>query len=111
MRVVHTTSKPNLVQFNRHLDGPGNGILPNVKCAGDRVRTGEHEHVKRLCQDDCIRFGIRVSQLVDEGRNRMGGIRVLPVREDIRFSRLGAEVKRKVTSFPFSILDEIHCHY
>lgn len=90
MRVVHATSKPNLMQFNRHLDGPGNGILPNVKCACDQVRTGEHEHVKGLYQDEGIRFGIRVSQLVDEGRSQMGGIRgVLPVREDKRFSRMG----------------------
>jgi hypothetical protein len=73
---------------------------------------GEHEHVKELRQDEGISFGIQVSQLADEGRSQMGGIRgVLPVQEEKTLLKAGAEVKRKVMSFPSSILDEIDCHY
>ncbi len=76
------------------------------------MRTGKHEHIKGLCQDEGIRFGIQGSQLVHEGRSRIGGIRgVLPARKDDTPLKAGAEVKRKLMSFPSLILDEIDCRY
>jgi uncharacterized protein with NAD-binding domain and iron-sulfur cluster len=86
------------------LEGAGNDILPNIKCAGDWVRMGDREHgAKGLCQERAYVSGFEAANslmkattaLVDEYREH----EVLPVREDELQFKLGVNVNRKVMSF------------
>lgn len=45
------------------LEGAGNGVLPNVKCAGDWVKMGEREHgAKGLCQERAYVSGFEAAK-------------------------------------------------
>jgi uncharacterized protein with NAD-binding domain and iron-sulfur cluster len=84
------------------LEGAGNAILPNVKCAGDWVRMGEREHgAKGLCQERAYVSGFEAANSLM--RSTMDGSfkdhKVLPVREDEAQFKLGVEVNRKVMQF------------
>ncbi|KAL3805940.1 hypothetical protein HJC23_007901 [Cyclotella cryptica] len=84
------------------LEGAGNDILPNIKCAGDWVRMGEREHgAKGLCQERAYVSGMEAANslmrsTMDESFKEH---RVLPVREDELQFKLGVEVNRKVMQF------------
>lgn len=66
------------------LEGAGNDILPNVKCAGDWVRMGEREHgAKGLCQERAFVSGFEASNsLMRVTADGFKEHEVLPVRED-----------------------------
>lgn len=87
------------------LEGAGNSVLPNVKCAGDWVRMGEKEHgSKGLCQERAYVTGMEAANSLLEsttekgtgGRAEFVKHEVLPVREDEAQFKLGVEVNRKV---------------
>jgi uncharacterized protein with NAD-binding domain and iron-sulfur cluster len=84
------------------LEGAGNEVLPNVKCAGDWVRMGEREHgAKGLCQERAYVSGFEAANSLM--RSTMGDTYkqhdVLPVRDDEMQFKLGVEVNRKVMQF------------
>ena len=85
------------------LEGAGNGVLPNVKCAGDWVRMGEREHgAKGLCQERAFVSGFEAanSLMKDTAKNeKFQAHEVLAVREDEMAFKLGMEANRKVMSF------------
>lgn len=71
------------------LEGAGNDILPNIKCAGDWVKMGVREHgAKGLCQERAFVSGIEAansllqSTLSQDQLDEVGKLDVLPVRED-----------------------------
>lgn len=84
------------------LEGAGNGVLPNVKCAGDWVRMGDREHgAKGLCQERAYVSGIEAANalirvVVPNYRNASN---VLPVREDEIQFQLGAQLNKKVMQY------------
>jgi len=84
------------------LEGAGNAILPNVKCAGDWVRMGDREHgAKGLCQERAYVSGIEAanSLLLSAGILDNAGLKageVLPVREDEIQFKLGAQLNKRV---------------
>lgn len=84
------------------LEGAGNDVLPNIKCAGDWVRMGEREHgAKGLCQERAYVSGMEAANslmrsTMDESFREH---QVLPVREDELQFKLGVEVNRKVMQF------------
>ena len=85
------------------LEGAGNDILPNVKCAGDWVRMGEREHgAKGLCQERAYVSGFEAANSLMKVTASPGEFKaheVLPVREDEMLFKAGVEVNRKVMSF------------
>merc|ERR1712087_582330 len=85
------------------LEGAGNDVLPNIKCAGDWVRMGEREHgAKGLCQERAFVSGFEAanSLMKDTAKDlEFQAHEVLPVREDEMAVKLGMEVNRKVMSF------------
>ena len=84
------------------LEGAGNAILPNVKCAGDWVRMGDRKHgAKGLCQERAYVSGIEAanSLLLSAGILDNAGLKageVLPVREDEIQFKLGAQLNKRV---------------
>merc|ERR1712038_2080996 len=71
------------------LEGAGNDVLPNVKCAGDWVRMGEREHgAKGLCQERAYVSGMEAANsLMKSTAAKKSSIAfvdhdVLPVRDD-----------------------------
>jgi len=89
------------------LEGAGNDILPNVKCAGDWVRMGDKEHgAKGLCQERAYVSGIQAATSLLESTistkeelNNMKLNPVLPVREDELQFRLATQLNNRVMSF------------
>lgn len=85
------------------LEGAGNDVLPNVKCAGDWVRMGEREHgAKGLCQERAYVSGFEAANSlmkVTASPGKFKAHEVLPVREDEMLFKAGVEVNRKVMSF------------
>lgn len=85
------------------LEGAGNAVLPNVKCAGDWVRMGDREHgAKGLCQERAFVSGFEAANSLM--RSTMGDASykehdILQVREDEAQFKLGVEVNRKVMQF------------
>ena len=84
------------------LEGAGNAVLPNIKCAGDWVRMGEREHgAKGLCQERAYVSGFEAanslmrSTMSDSFKEH----NVLPVRDDEVQFKLGVEANRKVMQF------------
>lgn len=80
------------------LEGAGNDVLPNIKCAGDWVRMGEREHgAKGLCQERAYVSGIEAANSLLKSTGSTGSTNeVLPVRDDEMQFKLGAEVNQKV---------------
>ena len=88
------------------LEGAGNEVLPNVKCAGDWVRMGEREHgAKGLCQERAYVSGIEAANSllrsttgggVMDGGGMMDLKEVIPVREDEGQFKFGVAVNNKV---------------
>ena len=84
------------------LEGAGNNILPNVKCAGDWVKMGDREHgAKGLCQERAYVSGFEAanSLMRDSSAPAFKSHEVLAVREDEMQFKMGVEVNRKVMSF------------
>ena len=84
------------------LEGAGNAILPNVKCAGDWVRMGDREHgAKGLCQERAYVSGFEAANSLMESTTdqKFKAHKVLPVRKDEWQFQLGVEVNRKVMQF------------
>lgn len=85
------------------LEGAGNDILPNIKCAGDWVRMGDREHgAKGLCQERAYVSGFEAANSLMQSTVKDETFRkheVLPVRKDEMQFRLGVEVNRKVMQF------------
>eukprot|EP01082_Thalassiosira_pseudonana_P014694 g13229.t1 g13229 contig8:204756-207023(-) len=84
------------------LEGAGNGILPNIKTAGDWVRMGEREHgAKGLCQERAYVSGFEAanSLLKSTTHEQFQAHEVLPVREDEAQFKLAVDVNRKVMQF------------
>jgi len=83
------------------LEGAGNDILPNVKCAGDWVRMGEREHgAKGLCQERAFVSGFEAANsLMRVSADGFKEHEVLPVREDEWQFKLGVEINREVMKF------------
>lgn len=83
------------------LEGAGNDVLPNVKCAGDWVRMGEREHgAKGLCQERAYVSGIEAANsLMDSiGLSSLPKHEVIPVRDDEPQFKLGVEINNKIMS-------------
>jgi len=84
------------------LEGAGNGVLPNVKCAGDWVLMGEREHgAKGLCQERAYVSGIEAANSLMKSIAAQGEvvnvpIQVLPVREDEEQFKLGMKLSQAV---------------
>lgn len=88
------------------LEGAGNAILPNVKCAGDWVRMGEREHgAKGLCQERAYVSGMEAANsLMKSTATKKSSVAfsdhvVLPVREDEEQFKLGVSVNNQVMKF------------
>jgi uncharacterized protein with NAD-binding domain and iron-sulfur cluster len=83
------------------LEGAGNDILPNVKCAGDWVRMGEKEHgAKGLCQERAYVSGIEAANSLLECTADVKTMKkVLPVRDDELQFQLGVALNKKVMQF------------
>lgn len=84
------------------LEGAGNGILPNIKTAGDWVRMGDREHgAKGLCQERAYVSGFEAanSLLKSTTHEQFQAHEVLPVREDEAQFKLAVDVNRKVMQF------------
>lgn len=94
---------PGSYSLRPPLEGAGNDILPNIKCAGDWVRMGDREHgAKGLCQERAYVSGfeaanslMKTTASTDEFREH----EVLPVREDELQFKVGVDINRKVMSF------------
>ena len=84
------------------LEGAGNNVLPNVKCAGDWVKMGEREHgAKGLCQERAYVSGFEAANsLMKDTASSENFMKqqVLAVRDDEMQFKLGVEVNRKVMS-------------
>merc|ERR1712127_278974 len=84
------------------LEGAGNSILPNVKCAGDWVRMGEREHgAKGLCQERAYVSGFEAanSLLQSTSSSDFKSHTVIQCREDEQQFKLGVEINRKAMQF------------
>jgi len=85
------------------LEGAGNGVLPNIKCAGDWVKMGEREHgAKGLCQERAYVSGFEAANSLMKDTasvEKFQSHEVLAVREDEMQFKLGIEVNRKVMAF------------
>lgn len=83
------------------LEGAGNDVLPNVKCAGDWVKMGEREHgAKGLCQERAYVSGIEsANSLLKSTGSASTEAKVIPVREDEAQFKFGVEVNNKVMKF------------
>lgn len=95
---------PGSYSLRPPLEGAGNDILPNVKCAGDWVRMGDREHgAKGLCQERAYVSGFEAANslmmVTTASSDEFKAHEVLPVREDEMLFRFGVEVNRKVMSF------------
>ena len=88
------------------LEGAGNNVLPNVKCAGDWVRMGDREHgAKGLCQERAYVSGFEAANSLMKATTstdeKFQQHEVLAVRDDETQFKLGVELNRKVMSvFP-----------
>ena len=88
------------------LEGAGNNVLPNVKCAGDWVRMGDREHgAKGLCQERAFVSGVEAAnslmKATTSADEKFQQHEVLAVRDDETQFKLGVELNRKVMSvFP-----------
>ena len=84
------------------LEGAGNAVLPNLKCAGDWVRMGEREHgAKGLCQERAYVSGIEAANSLLKSTETAISTdyhQVLAVREDEMQFKLGVEVNIKIMS-------------
>lgn len=84
------------------LEGAGNDVLPNVKCAGDWVKMGEREHgAKGLCQERAYVSGFEAANSLMKDTASSENFKkhqVLAVRDDEMQFKLGVEVNRKVMS-------------
>lgn len=81
------------------LEGAGNEVLPNVKCAGDWIRMGDKEHgAKGLCQERAYVSGIQAANtLLDSiGMSSLPKHQVIPVREDEFQFKLGVQINNQV---------------
>lgn len=86
------------------LEGAGNDVLPNVKCAGDWVRMGEKEHgAKGLCQERAYVSGIEAGnsllESVQPDKQPSNNNVVLPTREDEIQFKLSAQLSKSVMQF------------
>lgn len=88
------------------LEGAGNAILPNVKCAGDWVRMGEREHgAKGLCQERAYVSGMEAanSLMKSTAANKISVAfsehDVLPVRDDEEQFKVGVSINNQVMKF------------
>lgn len=86
------------------LEGAGNDVLPNVKCAGDWVRMGEKEHgAKGLCQERAYVSGIEAGnsllKSVQPDKQPSNNNVVLPTREDEIQFKLSAQLSKSVMQF------------
>lgn len=83
------------------LEGAGNDVLPNVKCAGDWVRMGDREHgAKGLCQERAYVSGIEsANSLLKSTCGVSNEASVLPVREDEAQFKFGVAVNNKIMEF------------
>jgi len=85
------------------LEGAGNDILPNMKCAGDWVKMGEREHgAKGLCQERAFVSGIEAANSLlqsttDDESYKM--IDVLPVRDDEIQFQLAVQANNAVMKY------------
>lgn len=97
---------PGSYNLRPPLEGAGNSILPNVKCAGDWVRMGEREHgAKGLCQERAYVSGMEAANSLlktttldekNENGKKYNLANVLPVREDEAQFKLGVDINKKV---------------
>ena len=80
------------------LEGAGNDVLPNIKCAGDFVTMGEREHgAKGLCQERAYVSGIEAANSLLKTTAGVSHVKeVLPVREDEEQFKLGVAVNNQV---------------
>lgn len=79
------------------LEGAGNDVLPNIKCAGDWVRMGKKEHgAKGLCQERAYVSGIEAANSLLRNVGADDLKEVLPVREDEEQFKLGVAVNNQV---------------
>lgn len=80
------------------LEGAGNDVLPNVKCAGDWVRMGEKEHgAKGLCQERAYVSGIEAANSLLECTADVKTVKkVLLVRDDEVQFQFGVALNKKV---------------
>jgi len=83
------------------LEGAGNEVLPNVKCAGDWVRMGEREHgAKGLCQERAYVSGIEAANSLLRSTADAGDLKeVIPVRDDEEQFKIGVAVNNQVMKF------------
>ena len=87
------------------LEGAGNDVLPNIKCAGDWVRMGEREHgAKGLCQERAYVSGFEAANSLMKStcegeEEKFQPHEVLPVREDEMQFKMGMELNKKVMQY------------
>lgn len=95
-----TWFSPGSFNLRPPLEGAGNDVLPNVKCAGDWVRMGDKEHgAKGLCQERAFVTGIEAANSLLKSTSDPVGtslLTVLPVREDEDQFKLGVSVNNAV---------------
>lgn len=98
-----TWFSPGSFKLRPPLEGAGNDVLPNVKCAGDWVRMGEKEHgAKGLCQERAFVTGIEAANSLLKSTSDTGDfspLPVIPVREDEAQFKLGVSVNNAVMKF------------
>jgi len=80
------------------LEGAGNNVLPNVKCAGDWVRMGDREHgAKGLCQERAYVSGIEAANSLLKSTGGVTNVKeVLQVRDDEDQFKFGVAVNNQV---------------
>ncbi len=81
------------------LEGAGNDVLPNIKCAGDWVRMGDKEHgAKGLCQERAYVTGIEAANTLmgSIGMDKFPKHPVIPVREDEIQFKLGVQINNQI---------------
>ena len=83
------------------LEGAGNSVLPNVKCAGDWVRMGDLEHgAKGLCQERAYVSGLQAAnELLRATEVVSRRHAVLPVREDEAQFQAAVALNQQVMKF------------
>mmetsp|Transcript_19831 Transcript_19831/g.24456 ORF Transcript_19831/g.24456 Transcript_19831/m.24456 type:complete len:622 (+) Transcript_19831:121-1986(+) len=89
---------PGSYQYRPPLEGAGNDVLPNIKCAGDWVRMGDKEHgAKGLCQERAYVSGIQAADsLLASSAGKSTKSEVLEVREDEEQFKQGVAVNNKI---------------
>ena len=95
---------PGSYSLRPPLEGAGNDVLPNVKCAGDWVRMGDREHgAKGLCQERAYVSGFEAAnslmKVTTASNDKFKAHEVLPVRDDEMLFKAGVEINREVMSF------------